>query len=218
MAIAAGKSGAYVLFERLEVHHKPSNCIGTLSGKLLQSDLHHCSQNALYWGFSAGALKTIYEAEIARSFVHDNEAVGLWYEQSCRNTPDRTNGFWANHNLIVNNGRSGISYRFSPIPNSPSESSALVEDNRLAGNKWGGADMNDAQNGTFRGNVFGPQIVAGTAYRHNGSDVQALEFSDSERAARNDLRNGAAIDNQMNGETIGGCDKPDSIVACSGNR
>lgn len=217
MAIGAGNSGPNSVFKYLELHTNPANCITGVSGKLFGSDLHDCSQNADYWGFSAGALKTITEAEVARNYVHDNEAVGLWCDQGCRNTPARSAGFWVHDNVVVNNGRAGVRYEFSPMPGYPSQSSALVERNRLAGNDWGGADMHDAQNATFRSNIFGPQAIAGVSYGGNGSGFQALQFSDSGKAERTNLRNGNAFRNRMNGETIGGCDKRDALVDCRRN-
>lgn len=218
MAIAAGNSGPDSVFKHLELHTNPANCITGVSGKLFGSELYNCSQNADYWGFSAGALKTINEAEVARNFVHDNEAVGLWCDQGCRNTPARSAGFWVHDNLVVNNGRAGVRYEFSPMPGQASKSSALVEHNRLAGNDWGGAHMHDAQNATFRRNVFGPQTVDGAAYGHNGSGAKALQFTSSGRNDRTKLRNGSASRNRTNGEIIAGCDKPEAIVDCRRNR
>lgn len=218
MAIGAGTSGSGSVFKHLELHNNPANCITGISGKLIGSELYKCSQNADYWGFSAGALKTINEAEVARNFVHDNEAVGLWCDQGCRNTPARSSGFWVHDNLVVDNGRAGVRYEFSPMPGDASRSNTLVEHNRLAGNDWGGAHMHDAQNATFRRNIFGPQTVAGVAYKHNGSGVRALQFTDSGRKDRTNLRNGDAYRNRLNGEAIAGCDRPDKIVDCRRNR
>ena len=218
MAIGAGTSGPASVFKHLELHANPANCITGVSGKLYGSELYQCSQNADYWGFSAGALKTITEAEVARNFVHDNEAVGLWCDQGCRDTPGRSSGFWVHENLIVNNGRAGVRYEFSPMPGDASRSSALVERNRLAGNDWGGAHMHDAQNATFRSNIFGPQTVASVAYGNNGAREKAVQFTDSGRNDRTNLRNGDAFRNRMNGETITGCDKPDKVVNCRRNR
>ena len=217
VGIGAGTTTPDSVFRYLELHNNAANCITGVSGRLVGSDLYRCSGNADYWGYAAGALKTIYEAEVTRNFVHNNQAVGLWCDQGCRNTPERTRGYWVHRNLVVNNGRAGIRYEFSPMPGSPSRSTALVEYNRLAGNRYGGADVHDAQNATFRGNIFGPQRVYGVAYRGNGAGEHGLQFSDSGRTERTDLRNSAAVYNRMNGETIGGCHKPDRIVYCKGN-
>lgn len=218
MAIGAGTSGPDSVFKHLELHTNPANCITGVSGKLYGSELYHCSQNADYWGFSAGALKTITEAEVARNYVHDNEAVGLWCDQGCRDTPARSSGFWVHENLVVNSGRAGVRYEFSPMPGDASRSSALVERNRLAENNWGGAHMHDAQNAVFRRNIFGPQTVDSVAYGHNGSRDKAIQFTDSGRDDRTNLRNGDAYRNRMNGETISGCDKREAIVDCRRNR
>ena len=168
------------------------------------------------------ALKTIYEMEAARNFVHDNEAVGLWCDQGCRHTEGQDRGFWVHDNLVVNNGRAGVRYEFSPMPGEPATSSALVERNRLAGNDWGGAAMADARNATFRYNVFGPQKVGGVKYWRNGTGksagLRSLQFTDSDRASRTNLYNGDAYGNDMNGETISNCEKPDAVVHCRRNR
>lgn len=84
VGIGARQSGPGFVFELLQVHHNPAQLISGVRGALLRSDLYRCSQNADYWGYSAGALKTVNEQESAYNLVHDNEAVGLWCDQGCR--------------------------------------------------------------------------------------------------------------------------------------
>lgn len=210
VAIGAGQSEAGFVFEHLQVHNNPAQCISGLSGKLLRSDLHHCSRNADYWGYSAGALKTINEQESAYNFVHDNEAVGLWCDQGCLDNPATPEGWYQHDNLVVDNGRAGIRYEFSPMRGNGGRSqqpSALIENNLLAGNGWGGVDVHDAQNATVRDNAFGPMTLAGTAYLHNGSGPEAIQFSESDASrARTDLWNVEAYDNELHGEAMDGCE------------
>ena len=78
--------------------------------------------------------------------------------------------------------------------------------------------MHDAQNATFRRNIFGPQTVASVVYGNNGSREKAVQFTDSGRNDRTNLRNGDPSDERMNGETRTGCDKPEKIVDCRRNR
>src|SRR5215210_468215 len=46
VAVGAGQSGAEFVFEHLQVHDNPAQCISGLEGKLLRSELYHCSRNA----------------------------------------------------------------------------------------------------------------------------------------------------------------------------
>ena len=209
LGIGAGRSGPGFVFEHLEIRHMPSNCIDGLEGRLLRSDLSHCSENGDYWGYSAGALKTINESESAYNFVHDNEAVGLWCDHGCYDNPAMRNGWYQHDNLIVNNGRAGIRYEFAPMLGDDARSNqptALIEGNRLAGNDWGGVDVHDAQNATVRDNTFGPMTVAGVNYSNNGWWVQeAMQFSEGD-TFRTDLWNNEAYRNRLGGEVMNGCE------------
>ncbi len=122
------------------------------------------------------AVKGIDEYEAAYNFVHDNPANGIWCDHGCDNAgAAMPNGFWVHHNLVVNNGRWGVRMEFSPRVKSgvhSSQPTALIENNSIhangyKGTNFGGASMWDAQNTTFRNNVFGPKTVAGVSYRAN---------------------------------------------------
>ncbi len=84
----------------------------------------------------------------------------------------------------------------------PPHPSALIENNLLAGNGWGGVDVHDAQNATVRDNVFGPMTVAGVEYPHNGSEPEAIQFSEGNRT---ELLNAEAYGNDLGGEAMDGC-------------
>ncbi len=218
MAIGAGKSGAAFVFEHLELHDNAANCITGIKGKLLESELYRCSWNADYWGFQAGALKTTFASEVARLYVHDNEAVGLWCDQGCHDVAARAHGFWVRDNLVVDSGRAGVRYEFAPMAEGAPgpQPSALVEGNLLAGNDWGGVDVHDAQNATVRGNIFGPMTVAGIDYSHNGSGPEAIQFSEGDRT---ELLNAEAYGNNLGGEAVDGCERHAVAgkVRCQGN-
>jgi hypothetical protein len=206
VAIGANKSGTAFVFEHLELHDNAANCITGIKGKLLESDLYRCSSNADYYGFSAGALKTTFASEVARLYVHDNQAEGLWCDQGCYYSAAQPHGFWVHDNLVVNNGRAGVRYEFAPIDEGAGlpHPSALVEGNLLAGNGWGGVDVHEAQNATIRDNTFGPMTVAGVEYPHNGSGPEAIQFSEGNRT---ELQNDEAYGNDLGDEAIDGCEE-----------
>lgn len=218
MAIGAGESGSAFVFEHLELHDNAANCITGVKGKLLESELYRCSWNADYWGFQAGALKTTFASEVARLYVHDNEAVGLWCDQGCHGSAAQEHGFWVRDNLVVDNGRAGVRYEFAPMAEGvpDPQPSALLEGNLLAGNDWGGVDVHDAQNATVRGNIFGPTTVAGINYPHNGSGPEAIQFSEGDRT---ELLNAEAYGNDLGGEAVDGCEEHAATgkVRCYGN-
>jgi hypothetical protein len=80
----------------------------------------------------------------------------------------------------------------------------------------GGISVRDAQNATIQNNRFGPVTIADVAYLPNSRNV-AIIAADSGRADRPDLFNIDIVNNTLNGETIKGCELPDTVVACAGN-
>jgi hypothetical protein len=224
--IRAGQASANSRMEYLAIHHNDGQGIGSMKGKLLHSNLYKNGTNRDFWGFTAAAVKGVDEYEAAYNYVHDNPANGLWCDHRCSDAgAAMPNGFWVHDNLIVNNGRWGVRYEYSPILKSgehASHTTALVENNSIHGNGYkrrsgfGGASQRDAQNATFRNNVFGPKTIAGVSYRANARKL-AIRFSDSGRRSRTDLWNGDAVGNSPGSETIVGCEKPDHLVYCATN-
>ncbi len=227
-AITVGQANATARLEYLAVHDNPNSGINNMRGKLLHSNLYNNGTNPSFHGYTATAVKGTDEYEAAYNFVHDNPANGLWCDHGCKNAgAAMPNGFWAHHNLVVNNGRWGVRYEFSAIvksgvrttSNTSSTSNALVEANEIHANgykgSYGGASMYDAQNGTFRNNSFGAKTIAGVSYRANNK--RSLYFGDSGRGDRTDLWNGDAVNNRLGGQSIDGCSKLDSIVYCLSN-
>ncbi len=218
--IGAGPAGPTARLEYLTVHGNQSTGISSMNGKLFHSNLYNNGTAPKAQGWSAAAVKGVDEYEAAYNYVHDNPANGLWCDHGCKDVPGMQNGFWAHHNLLVNNGRWGVHYEYSPIVangvhrNSPS---ALIERNEIHGNgrkgNYGGASMYDAQNAIFRNNSFGRREIAGVTYPANNR--RAILFYDTGR--RTDLWNGDAVGNTLRGERIEGCDKPDNIAYCASN-
>jgi hypothetical protein len=192
-----------------------SNARGTFD----RIELDDTTRDPNFLGFTGAGLKATNEVEIRSSYVHDNQGNGLWCDEFCHDSASHPNGFWIHGNLVVNNGRAGI--RFERVGDVSTAGEALIEHNTVHGNSTdavkGGVDIRDAQNALVRNNVFGAMTIAGVAYRPNSNRV-AIRATDSGRTDRPDLWNVDIVNNVLNGETIKGCEKPDTIVACSGNK
>jgi hypothetical protein len=216
VAIASGKADGTLLITHVRVWGNEGLGIGNAKGSVLHSEFFDNTRNPDWVGFEGAGVKGVTEFEAAYNFVHDEQGNGLWCDHACADDAARVNGAWFHHNLVVNNARWGIRYEFSPIVASGVHSSQptfLAENNEVHGNGLGGASMVDAQNGTFRANVFGPTMIADVSYAANYNN-RAIFFRDSGRAERTDLWKGDATGNELNGETIVGCEKPDDIVDC----
>ena len=196
---AAGITNAHGTFERIE--------------------LDDTTQDPNFLGFTGSGLKAINEVEVRNSYIHDNQGNGLWCDVFCQDSESHLNGFWVHENLVVNNGRAGI--RFEQVGDVADAGEALIENNEVHGNSTGavrgGVSLHDAQNALVRNNVFGAKSIAGVAYPRNRDRV-AIRATDSGRSDRPNLFNIDIVGNVLNGEVIKGCEKPDTIVACSGNR
>jgi hypothetical protein len=225
--IAMGGANAASQLSYLTVHDNQATGIASMNGKLLHSNLYNNGTNPDSWGWSASAVKGVDEYEAAYNYVHNNPVNGLWCDYECQDAGTAMpNGFWVHHNLVVNNGRWGVRYEYAPIVADgvhSTQPTALIEYNEIHANGYkdsgyGGASMYDAQNATFRNNVFGPKTIAGVSYGANTR--RAIFFGDSESKGRErtDLWNGDAVGNTRGGETIEGCAKPDNVVYCANNR
>lgn len=225
--IAAYYAGPKSVIEYVAIHGNSRAGITSMNGRLLRSNLYNNGTDKSLWAVTAAAVKGVDEYEAAYNYIHDNPADGLWCDHRCSNAGSAMpNGFWVHDNLIVNNGRWGVRYEYSPIVASgvyKSNPTALVEDNEIHGNGYapseygfGGASQHDAQNGIFRNNSFGAKTIAGVGYRANAKK-RAIFFWDSGKSSRTDLWNGDAISNDLNGENITGCDRPDKVVYCANN-
>jgi hypothetical protein len=190
---AAGITNAHGTFERIE--------------------LDDTTQDPNFLGFNGSGLKAVTEIEVRDSYVHDNQGNGLWCDEFCHDSASHPNGFWVHDNLVVNNGGAGI--RFERVGEVSTAGEALIENNEVHQNSLkllrGGIDIRDAQNALVRNNVFGAKTIANVAYSPNANGV-AIRATDSGRADRPDLWNVDIVGNELNGETIVGREKPDTLV------
>jgi hypothetical protein len=226
-AIDAWSANATARLAYLTIHDNPNSAINNMNGKLLHSNLYNNGTNSAFWAWTATAVKGVHEYEAAYNFVHDNPANGLWCDSMCQDRgAAMPNGFWVHHNLVVNNGRSGIRFEHSPQGLATgvhrSQPTALIENNQIhangyKGSHYAGVEMHDAQNARIRNNVFGSKTIAGVFYRVN-VNKRAIAFTDSGKSSRTDLWNGDAVRNALGGEMIVNCAKPDNVVYCADNR
>jgi hypothetical protein len=172
--------------------------------------------NAL--GFIGSGMKARNEVEVKNSYVHDTQGNGIWCDEFCQDSVNHLKGFWVHDNLVVNNGRAGI--RFERVGDVSTAGEALIEKNEVHGNspneRRGGISVRDAQNATIQNNRFGAVSIAGVKYAANARNVASIA-SDSGRSDRPNLFNIDIMNNTLNGETIKGCELPDTDVACTGN-
>src|SRR5215208_1676580 len=169
-------------------------------------------------GVIAAGMKARNEVEVKDSYVHDTQGNGLWCDNFCHDSDSHPNGFWVHDNLVVNNGRSGI--RFEEVGGVFTAGEALIENNEVHDNSLdadrGGISVRDAQNATIQNNRFGAATIGGIAYLPNSRDV-AITASDSGRSDRPNLSNIAVVNNALNGETVKGCELPNTVVDCAGD-
>jgi hypothetical protein len=172
--------------------------------------------NAL--GVIAAGMKARNEVEVKDSYIHDTQGNGLWCDNFCHDSDSHPNGFWVHDNLVVNNGRSGI--RFEEVGGVFTAGEALIENNEVHDNSLdadrGGISVRDAQDATIQNNRFGAATIGGVAYLPNSRDV-AITASDSGRSDRPNLSNIAVVNNALNGETVKGCELPNTVVDCAGD-
>src|SRR5829696_8431317 len=165
-------------------------------------------------GVIGAGMKARNEVEVKDSYVHDTQGNSLWCDNFCEDSASHPNGFWVHDNLVVDNGRAGI--RFENVGSNGGE--ALIENNEVHGNSYGDAErggitVRDAQNATIRNNRFGEVTIDGVRYPPNSRAV-AIVASDSGRADRPNLLDIHIESNTLNGETIKGCELPDTVVEC----
>ena len=219
MAIGGGEADGTTIMQYLRVHDNDANGIGSPRGRVLNSEFFRNTLDPVFLGHAGAAVKGIYGYEAAYNYVHDEQGNGLWCDHGCYGQSTQANGFWVHHNLLVNNDRYGVRYEYSPRVVRgvhASQPSALVENNEIHANGYGGTAMQDAQNGVFRYNDFGPAIIDGAFYPHNGAGAKAMQFSDGNKTTS--LYNAKAYGNTLGGEYIQGCSMPDHIVDCANNR
>ena len=223
--ITAGGADSDFLVQWSVIHGNDTAGILSAKGRILNNEFYDNTQNPDFLGFNGAAVKGRTEYVAAYNYVHDEQGNGLWCSVGCVNDPFREYGFWAHHNLTVDNGRSGIRSETSPNGlatgvHSP-EPTALIEDNRVHGNSYGatrgGISVRDSQNVVIRGNVFGAATnLGGVDYLANATKPGAVRVSDSGKSNRTDVWSVRIENNQLNGERLVGCELPDNVVDCPG--
>jgi hypothetical protein len=218
IAIGGGEADGTTIMQYLRVHDNDANGIGSPRGKVLNSEFFRNTLDPVFLGHAGAAVKGIYGYEAAYNYVHDEQGNGLWCDHGCYDQGTQPNGFWVHHNLLANNDRYGVRYEYSPRVVRgvhASQPSALIENNEIHANGYGGTAMQDAQNGVFRYNDFGPAIIDWVFYPHNGAGAKAMQFSDGNKTTS--LYNAEAYGNTLGGEYIQGCTMPDTVVDCANN-
>jgi hypothetical protein len=217
-AIAEGKMTNLSSHYGIEVMNNEAAGILSAKGTFERVEFTNNTLDPKALGFIAAGLKARNEVEVKNSYVHDTQGNGLWCDNYCHDSDSHSNGFWVHDNLVVDNGRSGI--RFEEVGDVSTAGEALIENNEVHDNSLdanrSGISVRDAQDVTIRNNRFGEVIIGGVAYLPNSHDV-AITASDSGRSDRPNLSNIGVVNNALNGETIKGCELPDTVVACAGD-
>lgn len=227
--MGTGNCDDSLVMEHMRIHDNQGAGIGSANGHILESEFFSNTLDPNFLGFEGAGIKGVDEYEVARSYVHDEQGHGFWCDHGCKDvpTPSMQNGWWAHHNLIVNNKRWGLRYEYAPRFTSGSEDdrvdpniTALLEDNEVHGNGTdgtrGGISMDDAQNAMIRNNKFGAKTIGDVSYPKNANDI-AIKFGwQKARSDRTDLYNGTATGNTLNGELVVGCGMMDTNNAPGG--
>jgi hypothetical protein len=217
-AIAEGKMTDTSSHYGIEVMDNDAAGILSAKGTFERVELTNNTRDPKALGFIAAAMKARNEVEVKNSYVHDTQGNGLWCDNFCHDSDSHPNGFWVHDNLVVNNGRAGI--RFEEVGGVPTAGEALIENNEVHDNSLhanrGGISVRDAQDATIRNNHFGAATIGGVAYLPNSHYV-AITASDSGRSDRPNLSNIRVVNNALDGETVRGCELPNTVVACAGD-
>jgi hypothetical protein len=217
-AIAEGKMTDTSSHFGIEVMDNDAAGILSAKGTFERVEFTNNTRDPKALGFIGAAMKARNEVEVKNSYVHHTQGNGLWCDAGCDDSTNHPNGFWVHDNLVVDNGRAGI--RFENVGGS-SGGEALIENNAVHGNSYGevkrgGISVRDAQNATIQNNHFGAATIGGVAYLPNSHDV-AIIASDSGRSDRPNLFNIRVVSNALDGETVKGCELPNTVVACGGD-
>ena len=217
-AIAEGKMTDTSSHYGIEVMDNDAAGILSAKGTFERVEFTNNTREPNALGVIAAGMKARNEVEVKDSYVHDTQGNGLWCDNFCHDSDSHPNGFWVHDNLVVNNGRSGI--RFEEVGGVFTAGEALIENNEVHDNSLdadrGGISVRDAQNATIQNNRFGAATIGGVAYLPNSRDV-AITASDSGRSDRPNLSNIAVVNNALNGETVKGCELPNTVVDCAGD-
>ena len=215
VGLAGGQMTPSSVVDAVVIKDNEGAGVSNFNGTLVRSELTNNTTDPNALGFIGSGLKAVNEVVVKQSYIHDTQGNGIWCDAECNDTSLGT--FIVEDTLVVNSGRAGI--RWEKVGGTAA-GEALIQRNEIHGNSYdarrGGISMRDAENATIQNNQFGAVTIAGVSYRRNADDV-AIIVSDSGRASRPNLGNIDIGDNILNGETVKGCELPNTVVACAGD-
>jgi hypothetical protein len=215
VGLAGGQMTPSSVVDAVVIKDNEGAGVSNFNGTFVRSELTNNTTDPNALGFIGSGLKAVNEVVVKQSYIHDTQGNGIWCDAECNDTSLGT--FIVEDTLVVNSGRAGI--RWEKV-GGMAAGEALIQRNEIHGNSYdarrGGISIRDAENATIQNNQFGAVTIAGVSYRRNADDV-AIIVSDSGRASRPNLGNIDIGDNILNGETVKGCELPNTVVACVGD-
>jgi hypothetical protein len=215
VGLAGGQMSPSSVVDAVVIKDNEGAGVSNFNGTFVRSELTNNTTNPNALGFIGSGLKAVNEVVVKQSYIHDTQGNGIWCDAECNDTSLGT--FIVEDNLVVNSGRAGI--RWENVGGTAA-GEALIQRNEIHGNSYdakrGGISMRDAENATIQNNHFGAVTIAGVSYPRNADEV-AIMATDSGKANRPNLFNIDIGNNILNGETVMGCELPNTVVACAGD-
>jgi hypothetical protein len=215
VGLAGGQMTPSSVVDAVVIKDNEGAGVSNFNGTFVRSELTNNTTNPKALGFIGSGLKAVNEVVVERSYIHDTQGNGIWCDEECNDTSLGT--FIVEDTLVVNCGRAGI--RWEKVGGTAA-GEALIQRNEIHGNSYdarrGGISMRDAENAIVQNNQFGAVTIAGVSYPRN-SDGVAIMVSNSGEANRPKLFNIDIRNNVLNGETVEGCELPNTLVACAGD-
>jgi hypothetical protein len=215
VGLAGGQMGPSSVVEAVVIKDNEGAGVSNFNGTFVRSELTNNTTDPKALGFIGSGLKAVNEVVVKQSYIHDTQGNGIWCDEECTDTSLGT--FIVEDSLVVNSGRAGI--RWEKVGGTAA-GEALIQRNEIHGNSYdvrrGGISMRDAKNAIIQNNHFGAATISGVSYPRNADGV-AIMASDSGEADRPNLFNIDIVNNNLNGETVKGCELPNQVVACAGD-
>ena len=215
VGLAGGQMTPSSVVDAVVIKDNEGAGVSNFNGTFVRSELTNNTTDPNALGFIGSGLKAVNEVVVKQSYIHDTQGNGIWCDEECNDTSLGT--FIVEDTLVVNNGRAGI--RWEKVGGTTA-GEALIQRNEIHGNSYevsrGGISMRDAENATIQNNQFGAVTIAGEPYPRNADGV-AITATDSGEANRPNLFNIDIANNILNGETVKGCELPNTVVACAGD-
>ena len=215
VGLAGGQMSPSSVVDAVVIKDNEGAGVSNFNGTFVRSELTNNTTDPNALGFIGSGLKAVNEVVVKQSYIHDTQGNGIWCDEECNDTSLGT--FIVEDTLVVNCGRAGI--RWEKVGGTAA-GEALIQRNEIHGNSYdarrGGISMRDAENAIVQNNHFGAVTIAGVSYPRNADGV-AVIASDSGGADRPNLFNIDIMNNILNGETVKGCELPNTLVACAGD-